>query len=123
MQKHNRSGIAWPLVYIVDADTSNRCVVGLERIMGMAIKIGIAEMPARVMWQQLFSATWLAGIGFTMSLFITNSAFVNASLLSTAKISILIASLLAGTVGFVLLLLTTSQRVGATQLGTATTSV
>jgi NhaA family Na+:H+ antiporter len=58
-----------------------------------------------------------------MSLFITNSAFVNAALLSTAKISILIASLLAGTVGIVLLLLTTSQRVGATQLGAATTSV
>jgi NhaA family Na+:H+ antiporter len=97
--------------------------LGLTLFSWIAVKIRIAEMPARVTWQQLFSATWLAGIGFTMSLFITNSAFVNATLLSTAKISILIASLLAGTAGFVLLLLTTSQRVGATQLGAATTSV
>jgi hypothetical protein len=40
-------------------------------------------------------------------------------LLATAKISILAASLLSGTIGVVLLVLTTSRRVGATKLGTA----
>jgi len=76
-------------------------------------------MPARVSWPQLFSATFLAGIGFTMSLFIANSAFSSPALLSAAKISILAASLLAGTIGVILLSLTTAGRLGATKLSRA----
>jgi NhaA family Na+:H+ antiporter len=93
--------------------------LGLTLFSWLAIKVGIAAMPSRVTWPQLFSATWLAGIGFTMSLFITNSAFDSPSLLATAKISILLASLLSATIGVALLALTTSQRVSVTRLGTA----
>jgi NhaA family Na+:H+ antiporter len=94
--------------------------LGITLFSWLAIRIGVAEMPARVKWSQLISATFLAGIGFTMSIFIANSAFSNPSMLSTAKIGILIGSLLAATIGAILLTLTTSERVGATKLGTAT---
>lgn len=93
--------------------------LGITLFSWLAIKIGVAEMPDRVTWLQLFSAAYLAGIGFTMSLFIANSAFSSATLLSIAKISILTASLLAGIIGAVLLLLATSERVGATRLSTS----
>ncbi len=97
--------------------------LGITLFSWLAIKIGVAEMPARVTWSQLFSAACLAGIGFTMSLFIANSAFSSATLLSIAKISILTASLLSGVIGAVLLLLATSSRVGATKLGTSQATV
>jgi NhaA family Na+:H+ antiporter len=93
--------------------------LGLTLFSWLAIKVGLGVMPSRVTWPQLFSATWLAGIGFTMSLFITNSAFDSPSLLATAKISILLASLLSATIGVALLALTTSQRTSVTRLSTA----
>jgi NhaA family Na+:H+ antiporter len=96
--------------------------LGLTLFSWLAIKVGLAVMPSRVTWPQLFSATWLAGIGFTMSLFITNSAFDSPSLLTTAKISILLASLLSATIGVALLVLTTSQRVSTTKLNAAVTT-
>jgi NhaA family Na+:H+ antiporter len=83
---------------------------GITLFTWLAIRLGIAEMPSRVGWPQLFSATWLAGIGFTMALFIANSAFSDPVLLNTAKLAILTASLIAGIIGFTLLILTSSQR-------------
>jgi len=97
--------------------------LGITLFSWLAIKIGVAEMPARVTWSQLFSSACLAGIGFTMSIFIANSAFSSATLLSIAKISILTASLLSGMIGAVLLLLATSERIGATKLGTSKATV
>jgi NhaA family Na+:H+ antiporter len=97
--------------------------LGITLFSWLAIKLGVAEMPGRVRWPQLISATFLAGIGFTMSIFIANSAFSSPELLSTAKIGILAASLLAATIGAALLLLTTSERIGATKLGAATANV
>jgi len=63
--------------------------LGITLFSWLAIRVGLAEMPARVAWPQLLSATFLAGIGFTMSLFIAGSAFASPQLLSTAKIGIL----------------------------------
>ena len=48
---------------------------------------------------QLLGAGFLAGIGFTMSIFISELAFVNELLIDQAKVGILIASLLAGIIG------------------------
>jgi NhaA family Na+:H+ antiporter len=84
--------------------------VGISLFTWLAVKLGIADMPSRVTWAQLLSTTFLAGIGFTMSLFITGSAFEDQGLISTAKISILVASLAAGILGSVLLILSTSRR-------------
>lgn len=91
--------------------------LGLTLFSWLAIRLGLANLPARTTWPQLFSATWLAGIGFTMSLFIANSAFLDSpEMLSTSKISILFASLLAAIIGFALMTLTTSERISMTKL-------
>jgi NhaA family Na+:H+ antiporter len=89
--------------------------LGISLFSWLAVKLGIADLPQGVTWSQLFSASWLAGIGFTMSLFIASSAFAG-TLLDTAKMSILAASLLAGGIGFGLLLLTSSTHEEASQL-------
>ena len=94
--------------------------IGVSLFTWLAVKIGIAEMPSRVTWLQLISAAFLAGIGFTMSLFITNSAFTSPQLISTAKISILVASLLAGLMGSILLIVSTSRRERTTERSSST---
>jgi NhaA family Na+:H+ antiporter len=90
--------------------------LGITLFSWIAVKLGIADLPAEVTWPQLFSASWLAGIGFTMALFIANAAFSDPILLDVAKFSILIASLLASVIGFGLLLLTTSTHRDVSQM-------
>jgi NhaA family Na+:H+ antiporter len=94
--------------------------LGITLFSWIAVKTGIADLPFGVTWRQLFASSWLAGIGFTMSLFIASSAFDSAALLSTAKIGILAASLLAGAIGFGLVILTSSAHKGVSKLGAAT---
>lgn len=67
----------------------------------LAVKTGLASLPAGVSWGALYGVAWLGGIGFTMSIFIASLAFSSEQLLATAKISILAASLLAAIGGFV----------------------
>jgi NhaA family Na+:H+ antiporter len=90
--------------------------LGITLFTWLAIRLGIAELPSRVGWPQLFSATWLAGIGFTMALFIANSAFTDPEQLATAKLAILIASLISGIIGFGLLIVTSRERDRITEL-------
>ena len=54
-------------------------------------------------WGQVVGAGCLAGIGFTMSLFISDLAFADENLIATAKVGILAASLTSGILGFVIL--------------------
>ncbi len=68
-----------------------------------AVKIGVAAMPSNSTWKQFFGVSILAGIGFTMSLFIANLAFDEGAVLDNAKIGILVASLIAGITGWFLL--------------------
>jgi NhaA family Na+:H+ antiporter len=83
--------------------------LGISLFSWLAVRLGWAELPSGVGWVQLFSASWLAGIGFTISLFITNAAFADPALQATAKLAILIASLLAAGLGWALLRLTSPQ--------------
>jgi NhaA family Na+:H+ antiporter len=96
--------------------------LGITLFSWIAVKLGIADLPAEVTWPQLFGASWLAGIGFTMSLFIANAAFSDPILLDIAKFSILVASLLASVVGFGLLLLTSSTHKQVSRLEEAAAS-
>jgi NhaA family Na+:H+ antiporter len=95
--------------------------VGITLFAWIAVKLGLAELPFGVTWPRLFAASWLAGIGFTMSLFIASSAFGTPSLADTAKLAILVASLLGGVIGFVLVSLTTLAREEASRLEVAST--
>jgi len=66
-------------------------------------RIGLAELPADARWSQLHGVAWLAGIGFTMSLFIAGLAFGEGELLSVAKLAILVASVIACAGGILIL--------------------
>jgi NhaA family Na+:H+ antiporter len=90
--------------------------LGISLFSWLAVRLGWADMPSGVAWAQLFSASWLAGIGFTISLFITNTAFNDAGLQATAKLAILLASLLAAGLGSGLLLLTSPSYEEVTQM-------
>ncbi len=77
--------------------------LGVTLFAWLAVKSGIAEMPSGVSWSQIYGVGLLAGIGFTMSLFIADLAFADDPLLDIAKVGILAASLMAGIVGSILL--------------------
>lgn len=77
--------------------------VGIFLFTLLAVKLNIAAKPEGVNWRMIYGAGILAGIGFTMSLFITNLAFVDAALIDNAKVGILTASLISGIVGYVVL--------------------
>jgi NhaA family Na+:H+ antiporter len=73
--------------------------VGVTVFTWLATRTGITCLPEGVDWSQLVGVAALAGIGFTVSLFITSLAFQIPELQDTAKVGILIASLLAGLLG------------------------
>lgn len=69
----------------------------------IAVKLGIADLPSNTGYGHMVGLGLVAGIGFTVSLFITNLAFDSATLVDEAKLGILAASMLAGVAGFVYL--------------------
>ncbi|GMR09372.1 MAG: hypothetical protein BMS9Abin28_0190 [Anaerolineae bacterium] len=77
--------------------------IGVGIFAWLAARTGVAEKPLDISWRQFFSASVLAGIGFTISLFIAQAAFQDSRLLSNAKIGILAGSILAAGVGWGLL--------------------
>jgi NhaA family Na+:H+ antiporter len=68
-----------------------------------AAKLGWLKIPRALTPTHLVGAGFLAGIGFTMSIFITLLAFGNSDLAHSSKLAVMLASLLAGTIGFVIL--------------------
>jgi len=68
-----------------------------------ALKLRIADLPKGVSWLQLYGVAILTGVGFTMSLFIGGLSFDNPEVLERAKTGIIAASIIAGTVGYLLL--------------------
>ena len=86
--------------------------LGIVAASWLAVRSGAADLPAGVAWRHVHGAGWLGGIGFTMSLFVAGLAFADAATLDTAKLGVLGASVLAGSVGYVLLRRTTA-RVGS----------
>jgi NhaA family Na+:H+ antiporter len=77
--------------------------VGIMMAALIAVKMGIARLPQAVSWRSLFGYACLAGIGFTMSLFVAMLAFADRTLVDAAKRGIIVGSLVAGVAGAVLL--------------------
>ena len=76
-------------------------VLGIFGVAWLAIKLKIAQLPKDSSMAQIFGVAFLGGIGFTMSIFVADLAFVgNTELIFQAKIGILSASLFAGLFGF-----------------------
>ena len=73
--------------------------VGIFLFTLLAVKIGLSTLPEGVSWNQILGAGLLAGIGFTMSIFIALLAFNDSLVVDTSKVAILCASLLSGIFG------------------------
>lgn len=87
--------------------------IGVFGFAWIAIRTGLADLPARATWLQLYGVSLLCGIGFTMSLFIGLLAFPGApGLQDQTKIGVLAGSLLAGTIGWLVLRLASPDRRG-----------
>lgn len=100
--------------------------IGIFGASWLTVKAGLAELPKGVNWLQVWGVSWLAGIGFTMSLFIGGLAFPighdaghgateamehTANMLAGAKIGTLTASVIAGIVGTIILVIATRGNV------------
>ncbi len=77
--------------------------LGVTLFTWLNVRIGLAALPQGVTWRHIYGTGWLAGIGFTMSLFISGLAFGANPLLNTAKVGILTASIIAGVGGWLIL--------------------
>lgn len=77
---------------------------GVMGISWLTVRLGLGELPYRTTWRHMAGAAALAGIGFTMSLFVADLAFQQPRLLDYAKLGILTASLASACLGFFLLL-------------------
>jgi Na+:H+ antiporter, NhaA family len=85
-------------------------LVGISLMSGLAVLAGSAELPEGVRWSHIVGASLLAGVGFTMSLFVGELAFESEALLNAAKLGILVASLVAGVSGYLVLRVTLPAR-------------
>ncbi len=84
--------------------------IGIASFSWLSVRTGLAFLPNGVGWRQILGAGALAGIGFTISLFVTNLAFGPTPTLETAKVGILAASVVAGAAGTFILSKTNTGR-------------
>ncbi len=88
----------WVMVGIIVALVIGK-PAGLLAASWLAVRLGLCSLPPGVNWKGLGLVGLLAGIGFTMSIFIATLAFADASLLSAAKLGVLVASSAAALLG------------------------
>jgi Na+:H+ antiporter, NhaA family len=84
--------------------------LGITGFSWLAVRAGVATLPARVTWGMLAGAGVLGGVGFTMALFIAGLAFADAALLDVAKVGVLTGSAVTGVGGWLLLRSVTRPR-------------
>lgn len=77
--------------------------LGIFLFSFIAVSAGFCKLPADLTWKTVVSVGFLGGIGFTMSIFITLLAFEDQTIINNAKFIILLSSLVAGVLGFMLL--------------------
>lgn len=81
-------------------------VFGIFLLTWLGVKLRLAVLPDGVRWPHILGLGFLGGMGFTMSLFISNLAFGTGMYLNPAKLGILLGSLLAGVLGYIVLRIT-----------------
>jgi NhaA family Na+:H+ antiporter len=85
--------------------------IGVFSFSWIAIKMGIASLPKDANWVTLYGVSVLTGIGFTMSLFVDTLAYNDTKLFHYAdKLAILLASLLSGVLGYIILKIATRGK-------------
>ncbi|MCF8369485.1 MAG: Na+/H+ antiporter NhaA [Bacteroidales bacterium] len=77
--------------------------LGVSFFSYLAVKLRIASLPEGVTWRHIYGAGFLAGIGFTMSIFIADLAFVSQLNVEIAKVGIMVDAILAAAIGMFIL--------------------
>ena len=99
------SAVSWrdaptePVILGVSAGLLAGKFAGISVFSWLAVVSGVARLPSGVAWRHLLGAAWLAGIGFTMSLFISQLAFADTALVEEAKLGIVIGSFASALIG------------------------
>jgi NhaA family Na+:H+ antiporter len=86
--------------------------LGISLFSFAAVRTGLCQLPSQVNWKSIVGAGVLAGIGFTMSIFITMLAFEEEAIINNAKIAILTGSVISGIAGLLWLRLTLRKQGG-----------
>lgn len=84
--------------------------VGMVLASALAVRLGLAEKPVAYSWRQLTGAGVLAGIGFTMSLFIGSLSFADPLMMNQVRLGVLAGSLVSAVVGYTVLMLAAPKR-------------
>lgn len=79
--------------------------IGITLFSWLPVKLGISNLPAGIKWIHIWAMSCLGGIGFTMSLFITNLAFTDPLLIYQAKVAIISGSILSAILGIAVFLI------------------
>jgi len=77
--------------------------LGIFLFTYLATLLKLCQLPKGLKWRHIFGIGSIAGIGFTMSVFITILAFKNETVANNAKLMVLIASLISGSIGCIIL--------------------
>ncbi|RAW01552.1 Na+/H+ antiporter NhaA [Pseudochryseolinea flava] len=77
--------------------------IGISLFSYLSVKLKATQLPAGLTFKQIIGAGFLGGIGFTMSIFITLLAFNSGKFVEQSKIVVMLSSLIAGIIGFVIL--------------------
>lgn len=78
--------------------------IGIVLFSKILVFLKLAKLPKNITWYHIYGIAFLAGIGFTMSLFINELAFADEEFIYTAKVGILFSSLIAGIIGSIILI-------------------
>ncbi len=84
--------------------------LGISLLSKLVVKFKIAELPQGVTWRHIYGVAFLAGIGFTMSMFISDLAFKNEEFKQIAKVGIMAASIISAVIGMVWLSMTPAKK-------------
>jgi NhaA family Na+:H+ antiporter len=87
--------------------------IGIGLATFATVRLGVSDLPEGLTWRHVVGGGVLAGIGFTMSLFVANLAFTDLVLLTEARLAILVTSFVAGVLGYLALRFFTGSPEGA----------
>ncbi|MBI9066167.1 MAG: Na+/H+ antiporter NhaA [Salinivirgaceae bacterium] len=103
------SGEILPLSWNISISMILGKSIGVALFAFLAIKLNLAKLPENVNFSQIIGVAFLGGLGFTMALFISGLAYTDPLLINGSKTGILIGSLLAGLIGYLILRFSTKK--------------
>ncbi|MCK5776078.1 MAG: Na+/H+ antiporter NhaA, partial [Bacteroidales bacterium] len=77
--------------------------LGISLLSHLMVALKFSALPDGITWKQIYGVAFLAGIGFTMSMFISDLAFVSEEYKQIAKVGIMAASVVSGVIGMAIL--------------------